>query len=101
VIALLGGEETAEVPKKVVATLPKKKVTESPPSPEKKIETGASEPCCTLPLEDEEEGEEEKEQGKKEIPLLSKKGDKSKISPTGTTLYLKKKGSPPSHSSLN
>ncbi len=91
VIALLGGEETAEVPKKVVATLPKKKVAESPPSPEQKIETGASEPCCTLPLEDEEEGEEEKEQGKKEIPLLSKKGDKSKISPRARRL-LEEKG---------
>ena len=85
-IALLGGEETAEVPKKVVEPLPEKKVAESPPSPEQKIETGAGEPCCALPLEDEEEGEEEKEQGKKEIPLLSKKGDKSKISPRARRL---------------
>jgi pyruvate dehydrogenase E2 component (dihydrolipoamide acetyltransferase) len=42
-------------------------------------------------LEDEEEGEEEKEQGKKEFPLLSQKGDKSKISPRARRL-LEEKG---------
>ncbi|HJX31503.1 MAG TPA: dihydrolipoamide acetyltransferase family protein [Thermodesulfobacteriota bacterium] len=86
VIAVLGGEETAEVPKKVVEPLPEKKITESPQPPEQKIETGAGEPCCTLPLEDEEEEEEEKE-----IPLASQKGDKSKISPRARRL-LEEKG---------
>ena len=37
VIAVLGGEETAEVPKKVVEPLPEKKVTETPKPPEQKI----------------------------------------------------------------
>ena len=90
IIAVLGGEETAEVPKKVVEPLPEKKVMEPPQPPAQKIETGAGEPCCTLLLEDEEEGEEEKEQEKKEIPLPSQKGDKSKISPRARRLLEEK-----------
>jgi pyruvate dehydrogenase E2 component (dihydrolipoamide acetyltransferase) len=93
IIAVLGGEETEKVPPKVVKPLPEKKVAESPQPPAQKIENGAGEPCCTLPLEDEEGGEEEKEEGKKEIPLLSKKGDKSKISPRARRL-LEEKGIP-------
>ena len=92
VIAVLGREEIEEVPKKVVEHLPEKKATEPPKPPEQTIETGAGEPCCTLPLEDEEEGEEEeKEQGKKEFPLLSQRSDKSKISPRARRL-LEEKG---------
>jgi len=91
VIAVLGGEETAEVPKKVVEPLPKKKVTEPPQSPEQKIETGVAEPCCTLPLEDEDEGEEEKGQGKEKTPLPAKKDEQSKISPRARRL-LEEKG---------
>lgn len=91
VIAVLGREEIEEVPKKVVEHLPEKKATEPPKPPEQTIENGAGEPCCTLPLEDEEEGEEEKEQGKKEFPLLSQRDDKSKISPRARRL-LEEKG---------
>ena len=86
VIALLGGEETITAPKKVVETLPEKKVVEPPESPEQKLETGAGEPCCTLPLEDEEEGEEEKKQGKEKTSLPAKKGEQSKISPRARRL---------------
>jgi pyruvate dehydrogenase E2 component (dihydrolipoamide acetyltransferase) len=91
IIALLGGEEIADVPKKVVKTPSEKKVTEPAQPPEQNIETEAGEPCCTLPLEDEAEGEEEKKQGKKEIPLPLKKGDISKISPRARRL-LEEKG---------
>ena len=42
-------------------------------------------------MEDEAEGEEEKEQGKKEIPLPAEKDDKSKISPRARRL-LEEKG---------
>jgi pyruvate dehydrogenase E2 component (dihydrolipoamide acetyltransferase) len=91
VIAVLGGEQTAEVSKKVVEPLPEKKVTEPPQPPEQKIETEVGEPCCTLPMEDEEKEEEEKEQGEKEISLPDKKGDKSKISPRARRL-LEEKG---------
>jgi pyruvate dehydrogenase E2 component (dihydrolipoamide acetyltransferase) len=90
-IALLGGEKIADVPRKAVEPFPEKEVAEPPQPPEQKIvETGASEPCCTLPMEDEAEGEKEKEQGKKEIPLLSQKGDKSKISPRARRLLEEK-----------
>jgi pyruvate dehydrogenase E2 component (dihydrolipoamide acetyltransferase) len=93
IIAILGGDETVKVPKKVAEPLPEKKVAEPPQPPEQKIGSGAGEPCCTLPLENEEEEEEEKEQEKKEIPLPSKKSDKSKISPRARRL-LEEKGIP-------
>ncbi|HPD60932.1 MAG TPA: dihydrolipoamide acetyltransferase family protein [Thermodesulfobacteriota bacterium] len=91
VIAVLGGEKTVEVPKKVIEPLPEIKATEISQLPEPKRATGANEPCCTLPLEDEEKEEEEKEQEKKEVPLASRKGDKVKISPRARRL-LEEKG---------
>ena len=86
VIAVLGGEQTREVPKKVVEPLPEKKPIEPSPPPEQKIETGAEEPCCTLPLEDEEAQEVGKEPEKKAILLTSQKGDRTKISPRARRL---------------
>ena len=92
VIAVLGGEQAVEVPKKVVEPITEKIVTEPPHPPEQKIETSAGEPCCTLPLDDEEEEKkDEKESEKKEIPIASQRGDKSKISPRARRL-LEEKG---------
>ena len=83
VIAVLGGEATAEVPKKVVEPFPEKKTAETPKPPEQTIETGAGEPCCTLPLEDEEEV-------KKEVPLPAGREERPKISPSARRLVEEK-----------
>ena len=85
VIALLGGEETTKTPKKA-EPLPKKKETLSQKPPEEKSESAGGEPCCTLPLEEEEGVEEEAKEEAKGIPLPAKKGEKLKISPRARRL---------------
>ena len=77
VIAMLGGEQTIEAPKKA-EPLPEKKFSEPPQPPEQKIETRADEPCCTLPL-DEEEKEEK-------MSLPAEKRENLKISPRARRL---------------
>jgi pyruvate dehydrogenase E2 component (dihydrolipoamide acetyltransferase) len=85
VIAVLGGEETAEVPKKVGEPfLSEKKVTKPSQPPEQKVETGPGEPFSTFQLEDEEEVE-------KEVPLPAGREEKPKISPSARRLVEEKR----------